>query len=255
TSTKTKISDIVKTEITAVTADKNAEAVAKIMQKYDLVVVPVIDDYGKLLGRITIDDVVDVITEEAEKDYHMASGISEKIGAGKQIFGLSKARLPWLIVGLLGGVLGAQVIGVYEEQLQVDPRLAFFIPMIAAMAGNVGVQSSAVVVQNIANESLNIEGVIPKLSRELAVGFLNGLILAALIFGYNILFFETFQISITVSLSLFSVIIFAAFFGTFIPLLLNKYKVDPALATGPFITTINDIFGIFIYFFIARMFY
>ncbi len=254
-SVKTTIEDLYEPDALAVEAEMDGEEVARIMEKYDLVVLPVINAEGKLLGRITIDDVVDVIKDEAEKDYHMASGISERVTTSSRPLVLSRSRLPWLLIGLLGGILGAQVIGLYEDQLKVDPALAYFIPLIAAMGGNVGVQSSAIVVQSIANQTLELEGTLPKLFRELLVGLINGLVCAIIIFGYNFFFSGSMEISLTVSFSLLFVIIFAAFFGTLIPLLLDKSNVDPALATGPFITTLNDIFGLFIYFMIARMMY
>ena len=244
------IKNIVNNDIISVKATENSENVANIMQKYDLVALPVVDDLGKLLGRITIDDVMDVAKEEAEKDYQMASGISEDIESRDSIWELTRARIPWLLIGMIGGLLGAQIIGIFDLKNNIE--LAFFIPLIAAMGGNVGVQSAAIVVQGLANESLKMENIPKKLMKELAVGLLNGLVCSKIILassfglGYNI------QLSLTVSISLFAVIVFAALFGTFIPLSLKRYNVDPALATGPFITTINDILGLFIYFCIGQ---
>jgi len=250
-----KIRDIYKDNVISVKADVEDEEVGNIMDKYDLVVVPVVDEIGRLLGRITIDDVVDVIKEEAEKDYQMASGISESVESSDSIWLLTRARLPWLFIGLFGGIIGARVIGVYEGQLQLHPEMAIFIPLIAAMAGNVGVQSSAIVVQGLANNSLGIDGLWGKLFKELGVAMINGLVLSTLIFGYSYFFEESMALSLTVSSALLSVIVFAAIFGTLVPLMLNKYKVDPALATGPFITTVNDIFGLFLYFLIGHLMY
>ena len=220
------------------------------MQKYNLVVLPVIDDSGILLGRITIDDVMDVAKEEAEKDYQMASGILEDVESKNSVWELTRARLPWLIIGMLGGILGAKVIGIFD--LENNFQLAFFIPLIAAMAGNVGVQSAAIVVQGLANKSLKMENIFQKFLKELSIGLLNGIICSIIILaaayglGYGI------RLSITVSTALLTVIVFAALFGTFTPLLLKKYNIDPALATGPFITTINDIIGLCIYFWIGE---
>lgn len=249
------IKDIYKDNVISVKADVKDEEVGNIMDKYDLVVVPVVDEIGRLLGRITIDDVVEVIKEEAEKDYQMASGISENVESSDSVWLLTRARIPWLFIGLFGGIISARVIGNYENVLGIHPEMAFFIPLIAAMAGNVGVQSSAIVVQGLANNSLGMDGIWGRLFKELRVALLNGIILSSLIFGYNFLFSDNMNLSFTVSISLLSVIVFAGIFGTVIPLALNKYKIDPALATGPFITTTNDIFGLFLYFTIGHLMY
>lgn len=250
-----KIKDIYNDEVILVQVDAEGEEVAQIMDKYDLVVIPVIDEIGRLLGRITIDDVVDLIREEAEKDYQMASGISENVESSDNAWILTRARLPWLLIGLLGGILGAQVIEAYEGQIKIHPEMAFFIPLIAAMAGNVGVQSSAIVVQGLANNSLGLDGIWKRLFKELLVGLINGVVLSTLIFAYNFFFSDNLTLGLIVSISLFSVIVFAAIFGTLVPLLLDKYKIDPALATGPFITTVNDVFGLFLYLFIGYLMY
>jgi magnesium transporter len=216
---------------------------------------PVVDEIGRLVGRITIDDVVDVITEEAEKDYQLASGISQNVDYSDNVWMLTRARLPWLLLGLLGGIFGAQIIGLYEADLRLYPEMAFFIPLIAAMGGNVGVQSSAIIVQGLASESFLSLEIFPKLKKEFMVALVNGLVCSIIILGYNLIFSESMNMSITVSIALLCVILFAGLFGTFIPLVLNKYKIDPALATGPFITTVNDILGLLIYFAIGRMMY
>ncbi|MCB0403046.1 MAG: magnesium transporter [Flavobacteriales bacterium] len=252
---KKKVKEIYNEEVRLVKVDAEKEEVAEIMEKYDLVSIPVIDEIGRLLGRITIDDVVDVIKEEADKDYQMASGISENVESSDSAWILTRARLPWLLIGLLGGILGAQVIEAYEGQIKIHPETAFFIPLIAAMAGNVGVQSSAIVVQGLANKSLGLDGLWVKLFKELLVGLINGLVLGTLIFFYNFFFSDSLTLSIVVSTSLVAVIIFAAIFGTLVPLMLNKYKIDPALATGPFITTVNDVFGLFLYLMIGYLMY
>ena len=250
-----KVKDIYNDEVILIKVDAEGEEVAQKMDKYDLVVIPVIDEIGRLLGRITIDDVVDFMREEADKDYQMASGISENVESSDSAWVLTRARLPWLLIGLFGGILGAQVIEAYEGQIQIHPEMAFFIPLIAAMAGNVGVQSSAIVVQGLANNTLGLDGIWKKLFKELVVGLINGLVLGSLIFVYNFFFGDSFTLSIIVSTSLFSVIVFAAIFGTLVPLMLDKYKIDPALATGPFITTVNDVFGLFLYLFIGYLMY
>jgi magnesium transporter len=222
------------------------EDVAKIMEKYDLVSVPVIDLQGKLVGRITIDDVVDVIKEEADKDFQMASGISEKVESSSTVWRISRARIPWLLIGLLGGILGAQVISGFEGGISKVPQLAFFIPLIAAMGGNVGVQSAAIVVQSLAKGNDQFGSIWKKIRKEMLVGMVNGVFLSVLIYVITLIF-GTPILGLVVSISLFTVIMFAAVFGTLIPLLLDKYKIDPALATGPFITTLNDVLGLFIY--------
>ncbi len=253
--TKALIKDIYKTGAKSVDTDTPSEEVAQIMEKYDLVVLPVVDSIGRLMGRITIDDIVDVIRDEAEKDYQMASGIAGDVETTDSPIRLSRARLPWLIIGLLGGIFVAAVIGKFEEDLKINPEMAFFIPLIAAMAGNVGIQSSAIIVQGLANNSLGLESTFKKLVKEFIGAVFNGLILSALLFGYNILFSGSLALTYTVSISLFVVIIFAALLGTMIPLMLNRLKLDPALATGPFITTTNDIMGLFIYFLTGRILY
>jgi magnesium transporter len=250
TETNTPIKDIIKTDIVSVKATEDDENVANIMNRYDLIVLPVVDNLNRLIGRITIDDVMDVLKEEAEKDYQMASGISEDVESSDSIWELTRARLPWLLIGMIGGLLGAKVIGIFD--LENNFELAFFIPLIAAMGGNVGVQSAAIVVQGLANDSLKMENIIQKLIKELGVGLLNGIICSVIILGAAFSLGYSMELSLTVSISLLAVIVFAAVFGTFIPLTLEKYKIDPALATGPFITTVNDVLGLFIYFWIGQ---
>lgn len=252
---KTKIADIYDPKIKSVGVDEDQEEIASMMEKYDLVALPVVDELDRLLGRITIDDVVDVIREEAEKDYALASGISGDVDTSDNVFRLTRARLPWLLIGLLGGILGARVIELYEGDLQLYPEMAFFIPLIAAMGGNAGVQSSAIIVQGLANKSMGVSGILSKLGKEFMVGLLNGVVCAGLIFLYNVMLGDSMNLSYTVSVALLSVILIATLFGTFVPLILDKYNIDPALATGPFITTVNDVLGLFIYFLIGHLLY
>jgi magnesium transporter len=251
----TLVEDIFDEEIRFVRTDTPSEEVAQIMEKYDLVVLPVVDSIGRLMGRITIDDIVDIIRDEAEKDYQMASGISSDVETTDSPLRLSRARLPWLFIGLVGGVLVAALIAQFEGDIKLNPEMAFFIPLIAAMGGNVGIQSSAIIVQALASNSLGLESTFRKLFKEFIVATMNGLILAAILLGYNLIMKQGLALTYTVSISLFVVIIFAAIFGTLIPLLLNKVKIDPALATGPFITTTNDIMGLLIYFLMGRILY
>jgi magnesium transporter len=255
TSDETLIKDIYKKDSISVLANEDSESVALKMEKYDLVVVPVVDENNKLLGRITIDDALDVIKEEAEKDYQMASGISEKVESSDSLFVISRARLPWLLIGLLGGILGAYVIGFFEYQLKENAVMATFIPLILAMGGNVGVQSSAIIVQSLANNTLNYESIFKKLFKELLVALFNGFICASIALIFCWITRSDFYLALTIGVSLVAVFTYAGLFGTFVPLILNKYKIDPALATGPFITTTNDIIGLLIYFLIGMALY
>tara|TARA_B100000749_G_scaffold35374_1_gene24443 strand:+ start:177 stop:1526 length:1350 start_codon:yes stop_codon:yes gene_type:complete len=250
TETDTPIKEIIKTEIISVKATEDDEDIANIMNKYDLIVLPVVDKENKLIGRITIDDIMDVVKEEAEKDYQMASGISEDVEASDSVWTLTRARLPWLLIGMIGGMLGAEVIGIFD--IRENFELAFFIPLIAAMGGNVGVQSAAIVVQGLANDSLKMDNIFQKLIKETGVGLLNGIICSLIVLAAAFGLGYGMALSLTVSISLLAVIVFAALFGTFVPLTLEKYKIDPALATGPFITTVNDVLGLFIYFWIGQ---
>ncbi len=255
-SIKTKISEIYDEDpVRYVFPDTEGEECAKIMEKYDLVALPVVDKDMRLMGRITIDDVVDFIKEEAEKDYQLASGISESVEASDNIWLLSRARLPWLLIGLFGGMIVSKVIGQFEAQLEEVAILVIFMPLIAAMAGNVGVQSSAIVVQGLANKTLSTSSVFNRLMKEFSVGLLNGFICGIVIFLYSLIFEGNMALSYTVGISLLTVILIAALFGTLVPLTLDKLKIDPALATGPFITTSNDIIGLTVYFSFAKYFF
>jgi magnesium transporter len=253
TSTKTPISDVYIKKVDYVKVDTKDVEVARIMQKYDLEAIPVVDELGRLVGRITIDDIIDVIKEEADKDYQLAAGISQDVEADDSILELTKARLPWLVLALFGGFISVHVLGIFEPVMKFHPELFFFTPLIAAMAGNVGVQSSAIIVQGLANNTI-IGPVVERLLKELSLSLLNGIILSIILLAgsYFLLGYEI-HVGYTVSIALLSVIIMASLIGTFIPIILNKYGVDPALATGPFITTSNDILGILTYFTIAKI--
>lgn len=252
TSTKTPISEIYIPKVDSVKVDTENVEVARIMQKYDLEAIPVVDELGRLVGRVTIDDIVDVIKEEADKDYQLAAGISQDVEADDSILELTKARLPWLVLALLGGFVSVKVLGLFDGAMKEHGELFFFIPLIAAMAGNVGVQSSAIIVQGIANNTLD-GSLWKRLMKEFLLGLFNGLILGIILFlGCYYLLDSGLLVGLTVTIALISVIIVASFLGTFIPITLDKYGIDPALATGPFITTSNDICGILIYFFIAK---
>lgn len=247
-----KIKDVFIPKVDYVNVNEKPEEVAKIMSKYDLEAIPVIDEIGRLVGRITIDDIVDVIREEADKDYQMAAGISQDVEADDSIWELTRARLPWLILGLFGGAAAAVIMGGFEEMFRQYTILFLFTPLIAAMAGNVGVQSSAIIVQGLAND--DIKGSIgSRLIKEMLLALLNGVILAMLLLLFTWIWKGDFLTALAISLSLIAVIVVAGFIGTFTPLFLHKRGIDPAIATGPFITTSNDIFGILIYFMIAKV--
>jgi magnesium transporter len=249
---KTKISEVFIPKVDYVTVHTDNDEVARIMQKYDLDAIPVVNESGVLVGRITIDDVVDYIKEEAEKDYQLAAGISQDVDTEDSILTLTRARLPWLFLGLLGGVGAAAIMGGFEDVLNNHAILLLFTPLIAAMAGNVGVQSSAIIVQGLAND--DVKGSIGKrLIKEMLLAMLNGAALSIVLFFFILGWKGTIDYGLSISVSLFVVIIVAGIIGTFIPLFLHKRGIDPAIATGPFITTSNDIFGILIYLWIAKL--
>ncbi|MDU8886775.1 magnesium transporter [Yeosuana sp. MJ-SS3] len=247
-----KIAEISNANVDSVNVNDDVEDVAKVMQKYDLEAIPVVDDNQVLLGRITIDDIVDVMKEEAEKDYQLAAGITSDVEHDDSIFQLTRARLPWLFLGLLGGVGAFLIMEGFQESFSKYAVLFFFTPLIAAMAGNVGVQSSAIIVQGLAND--DVKGSInSRLLKEMFLAALNGFILAIFLFLFVWATKGDMNTALAISISLVAVIIVAGLIGTFVPLFLDKRGIDPAIATGPFITTSNDIFGILIYFWIAKM--
>ena len=252
---KAIVKDVYIPKVDFVTVDVSGEEVAKIMTKYDLEAIPVVNDKKVLLGRITIDDIVDLIKEEAEKDYQLAAGLSNDVEADDTIFQLTRARLPWLFLGLLGG-LGSVFILKYFEAVMENPELRnlfFYTPLIAAMAGNVGVQSSAIIVQGLANDVVK-GSLLSLLIKEVSLSLINGFALAVILIIFGLIINQDINISLTIAGSMMGVIIIAALIGTFVPIFLNKKGIDPAIATGPFITTCNDIFGIFLFFYIAKIF-
>ncbi len=250
--TDAKISDIYIPNVDAVNVHDSGEEVARLMQKYDLEAVPVVNDVGVLLGRITIDDIVDFIRDEADKDYQMAAGISEDVEADDTVFQLTRARLPWLVLGLVGSLAAVNIMQSFQGALTVHPELFFFTPLVAAVAGNVGVQSSAIIVQGLANDNVTGSPWL-RLLKEVSIGLINGLILGILVIAFGVIVGFGWLLSCTVAVAMLSVIIVAALVGTFVPILLHMRGIDPAIATGPFITTSNDIFGILIYFSLAKL--
>ena len=252
---KNKIKDIYIPKVDSVNVLDSGEDIAKIMSKYDLEAIPVIDDKKHLVGRITIDDIVDFIKEEAEEDYLIAAGIQGDVEADDSIFQLTIARLPWLFLGLIGGLGSVFILEGFEEFMN-DPSykaLFFFTPLIAAMAGNVGVQSSAIIVQGLANDVVK-GSLVKRLFKELGLSLINGIILGLLTILFGVAIDQPIELSLVISLSMLCVIVVAALIGTSIPIILDKKGIDPAIATGPFITTSNDIFGIFLFFYIAKIF-
>ena len=247
-----KIAEISNSSVDFVNVHDDVEEVAKVMQKYDLEAIPVVGDNQVLLGRITIDDIVDVMKEEAEKDYQLAAGITSDVEHDDSILDLTRARLPWLFLGLIGGIGAFIIMEGFQEAFDKYAVLFFFTPLIAAMAGNVGVQSSAIIVQGLANDDVK-GSVNSRLIKEMLLAALNGVILAVFLFLFVWLYKGEIDKAIAISVSLVAVIIIAGLIGTFVPLFLNKRGIDPAIATGPFITTSNDILGILLYFWIAKM--
>lgn len=244
-----KIKHVMEIDPASVKADTPIDEVAHDFEKYDLVAMPVVDSIGRLVGRITVDDVMDQVRESSERDYQLASGLSSDVEIDDTLFTQTKARLPWLLIGMIGGICNSMILGQFENGLSLDPTLAIFIPLIGGTGGNVGTQSSAIVVQGLANGSMDIRNSAKQLFKELGVGLINGAIIALLVLIYN--FFKMGGLhqvtTISVSLSLLAVVLFASVFGTFVPLTLEKLKIDPALATGPFISITNDIIGMVIY--------
>ncbi|MEQ9414313.1 MAG: magnesium transporter, partial [Cyclobacteriaceae bacterium] len=249
TDSSTLVKDIYDPEVISVETHLEDTEVASVMRKYDLETVPVVNVYGQLVGRITIDDVVDVITEQAEEERQLMSGISEDVEEDDSIWRLTRARLPWLIIGIVGGLISVQFIGIFEGDLMRITAIAFFIPLIQATGGNVGIQSSSIVVQSLANPGFVQEGLWGRLAKVFVVAILNGLLLALIVLAANMLLGgESSKLFVVVSIALFAVVLAASLIGTVTPLVLNKFGFNPALASGPFITTINDLLGLGIYF-------
>lgn len=251
---KAKVKDIYIPNVDYVTTEQEGDEVAKIMSKYDLEAIPVVNAKNELLGRITIDDIVDLIIEEAEKDYQLAAGISNDVEANDSILELTRARLPWLFLGLLGGLGGVFILQGFENVMEKPElrNLFFYTPLIAAMAGNVGVQSSAIIVQGLANDTVK-GSLFSRLLKEVGLSIINGLVLGIILFLFGRFIDQEIVVSLTIAGSMLLVIIVAALIGTFVPIILDRRGIDPALATGPFITTCNDIFGIFLFFYIAKL--
>lgn len=250
-----KIKHVMEENPASVKTDTPIDEVALDFEKYDLVAMPVVDSIGRLVGRITVDDVMDQVRESSERDYQLASGISSDVDADDTIFAQTKARIPWLLIGIASGILASLILGGFENQLAAVTSLALFIPIIGGTGGNVGVQASAIVVQGLANGSLDVRQFASQLGKEVLIGLLNATVLGGVIFIYNLIMLpDDFSVTLSVAVSLFAVVMFATILGTVVPLTLEKLKINPALATGPFIQISNDIVGLIIYVNIATWF-
>jgi magnesium transporter len=248
------VSEIIEEEeVVSVETYMEDTEVAAVMDKYDLESVPVVNVNGQLVGRITIDDVVDVIKEQADEERQIMAGISEDVEEDDSVWRNTRARLPWLLIGIIGGIMNAKFMGLFQNELERLTAIAFFIPLIQATGGNVGIQSASIVVQSLANPGFVVDSLWPRLMKVFRVAMLNGFFLSLVVFGANVLLFTEFELSLTVSIALFSVVLFASFMGTVTPMVLNYFGFNPALASGPFITTTNDLLGLTIYFFTVNL--
>lgn len=252
---KTKIEDIYETDVISINTYAHEEEVADIMQKYDLEAIPVVNFQNKLVGRITIDDVVDVIKDMADEERQLMSGISEDVEEDDSVWMLSRARLPWLTIGMAGGMLGAEFIGIFEKDIALIPAMAFFIPLITATGGNVGIQSSSIVLQTMANPSVFMDSFSKRILKVLLVAILNGVVLSGIVMSVNMFLGKEVTLAMVVSTALFSVVLLASVMGTLTPIVLDKLGINPALASGPFITTANDLLGLGVYFTVAHFLY
>jgi magnesium transporter len=251
----TKISEIYEDDVMYVETWMSSEEVADIMQKYDLDSIPVVNVQKKLVGMVTIDDVVDIIKARQELDRQAMAGITEDIEEDDSVWMLTRARLPWLLIGMIGGLTGASLIGMFEQNLVLIPAMAFFIPLITATGGNVGVQSSSIVVQSLANRTFFAQNIGYRLLKVLLVGLINGLVLSGIVFGANLFLGQPIKLALVVSIALLSVVLLASVMGTITPLVLDHYDINPAVASGPFITTTNDLLGLAVYFSVASLLY
>lgn len=243
-----KIKHVMEDNPVVVKVDMPIDEVAIDFEKYDLVAMPVVDSIGRLMGQITVDDVMDQVREQQERDYQLASGIASDVDADDSVLAQTKARLPWLLIGIAGGLLSSLILSGFEAQLAAVTALAYFIPLIGGTGGNVGVQASAIVVQGLANGRLDLKEFWQQLWKELRISLLTGVVISLAVFVYT-LFTEpgSYGLTLAVAVSLFCIVVFSTVFGALVPLTLEKLKVNPALATGPFIQITNDVVGLLIY--------
>ena len=253
-SADTKISDIYEPELISIPTHMEGEDVAEIMRRYDLESVPVVNAKNRLVGRITVDDILDLIREQSEEDIQAMTGISADVEESDSIFRISKARLPWLLIGVIGGLMGAKIIGFFEVGLSKYIALASFIPLVAATGGNVGIQSSSLVVQSLASKSVFDDSPWQRFIKGLLIALVNGVVLAVFVF-LVVVFIYGFEsiFGLTIGLAMFCVVLVSSFMGTITPLVLDRFGINPAIASGPFITTANDLLGLSIYFGVAML--
>lgn len=251
----TPVKDIYNPDVISIESFRDENEVVSVMQRYDLEAIPVVNIQGRLLGRITIDDVVDVMQEQAELSRQLMTGITENVEEDDSVFRISRSRLPWLVIGMVGGLLAAQFMGVFESDIAMLPALALFVPLITATGGNVGIQSSSIIIQTLSSNAVIFENFAQRIFKLVMVALLNALIISALVFAFSYLFRHELRLSMVVSVALFSVVILASLMGTITPMLLDKFGINPAVAAGPFITTANDLLGLAIYFGVAHLLY
>lgn len=249
------VKDIYNPDVISIESFRDENEVVSVMQKYDLEAIPVVNIQGRLLGRITIDDVIDVMQEQAELSRQLMTGITENVEEDDSVFRISRSRIPWLVIGMVGGLLAAQFMGFFEKDIAMLPALALFVPLITATGGNVGIQSSSIIIQTLSSNAVIFENFAQRIFKLVLVALLNALIISALVFGFSFLFRQDLTLSLVVSVALFSVVILASLMGTLTPMVLDKFGVNPAVAAGPFITTANDLLGLGIYFAVAHLLY
>ena len=249
----TPISELIDKEIISIETYKKDTEVVDVMQKYDLEAIPVVNSQGKLMGRITIDDVVDVIQEQAETSMQLMSGISEDVEEDDSIFRLTRARLPWLIIAMIGGLVGARFINLFETEISIIPAMAMFTPLITATGGNVGIQSSSLIIQTLASNAIIFDNLTQRILKVLLVAIVNALVISSLVMGFNLMFDLDTRLSLVVSIALFSVVMLSSLMGTITPMILDRFGINPAVAAGPFITTANDLLGLAVYFLVAQL--
>ena len=243
-----KVKHVMRKDPISVHVDTPIDEVVQIIEKYDLVAAPVVDSIGRLVGQITVDDVMDEVREQSERDYQLASGLSQDVETDDNVMRQTSARLPWLLIGMLGGIGNSMILGNFDTTFAAHPEMALYIPLIGGTGGNVGTQSSAIIVQGLANSSLDAKDTFKQVAKEAVVAVINATIISLLVYIYNFIRFgATATVSYSVSISLFAVVMFASIFGTLVPMTLEKLKIDPAIATGPFISITNDIIGMLMY--------
>ncbi len=247
-----KVKHVMDTQIISVDVDTPIDEVTMLIEKYNLVAIPVVDKINRLVGQITVDDIMDEVREQTEHDQQLTAGLTQDVETGDSVFLQTKARLPWLIIGMLGGIGSSLLLNCFTTTLGSHPEMALFIPLLAGMGGNVGTQSSAIAVQGLANNSLNSNHMFRHILKEMVVAIINATILSLMVYVYNFFVYgPTDIVSLAVPLSLFVVVLFASSFGTLIPMVLERININPAVATGPFIQIINDLSGMTFYMIIS----